>query len=157
MRDVDRLANDNPCLDGPVVKAMTNSTDGPMGVFEGRRYSIQRFSPADGKRMGLRINVAEFPACGRCEQVEAVAGDARGRFVFIWERLRWTSSSPRWDLLGQLFDREGVPVGKRWVVNGKVSNQPQFPTAAFASDGTLLVAWQRNGGPIVLRRFQVDG
>lgn len=157
LREVDRLANDNPCLDGPVVKAMTNSNEGPMGVFEGRRYSIQRFSHVDGKRMGLRINVAEFPPCGRCEQVEAVGGDASGRFVFVWERVRWTSAGYRWDLLGQLFSREGVPVGQRFPVSAKVSTQPQFPAAAFASDGTLLVTWQRNGGPIVLRRFLVAG
>lgn len=155
LREIDRLANDNPCLDGPVVKAMTSSSEGPMGVFEGRRYSIQRFSPIDGKRMGLRINVAEFPPCGRCEQVEAVAGDAQGRFVFIWERQRSTSSGQRWELTGQLFNREGVPVGKRFPVSGKASTRAQFPTAAFASDGTLLVAWQRDGGPIVLRRFQL--
>jgi hypothetical protein len=158
LREVDRLANDNPCVDGPVVKAMPNSGEGPLGVFEGRRYSIQRFSPVDGKRVGLRINVAEFPACGRCEEVEAVAGDTRGRFVFVWERVRYVASTGfRYELFGQLFGRDGQPSGERFKITHAPSSTPQRPAAALAADGTLLVTWQRSGEAILLRRFQLDG
>jgi hypothetical protein len=150
LRDVDRLANDNPCVDGPQVLAMPNSELGPLGIFVGRRYSVQRFSPTDGTRIGPRTNVADLPSCD-CERVRAVAGDGRGRFVFVWERL----SSSGYELFAELYGREGKRRVERFAVSVAPSTAPQHPAAALTSDGTLVVVW-RAGEGIVMRRFHFD-
>ncbi len=152
LREVDRLANDNPCVDGPQVLAMPNSNElGPLGIFVGRRYSIQRFSPTDGTRVGPRTNVAELPPCD-CERVRAVAGDGRGRFVFIWER----QDGGDYELFAELYGREGRLRVERFPVSAASSTAEEHPAAAFTSDGTLLVVWRREGEGILMRRFHLE-
>jgi len=155
LRDVDRLANDNPCVDGPQVLALQGSDyQGPLGIFVGRRYSIQRFSSADGERFGPRTNVAELPACGAtdCARVVAVAGDQRGRFVFVWERF----TNGHYELSGEFYGREGERRVESFPISTGSSTAPQHAAAAMTSDGTLVVTWRRSGTGIVVRRFRVD-
>jgi hypothetical protein len=155
LRAVDRLANDNPCVDGPQVLALPNSDGGPLGIFVGRRYSIQRFSPLDGTRIGPRTNVAEFPACpggSACERVKTVAGDRRGRFVFIWERFE----NGVYNLVAELYGREGVKRVERFPINSHASTTEERPTAALTSDGTLVVTWHREGEGVLMRRFRIE-
>jgi hypothetical protein len=155
--DVQRLANDNPCVDGPQVVGLLASDLGPLGIFVGRRYSVQRFSPLSGGRSGPRTDVAALPFCGRnaCERVAAVAGDARGRFVLVWEQMQ--ASGDQWDLFAQLYGREGKPRGERFRITPRSSSSqlaPQ-PSAALGADGTLLVVWRQDGRELLLRRFHL--
>ncbi|HEV8630928.1 MAG TPA: hypothetical protein VGV61_11465 [Thermoanaerobaculia bacterium] len=154
--DVDRLANNNPCVDGPMVLALPGSDLGPLGIFVGRRYSIQRFSPLDGQRVGPRTNVAELPFCGGgdCERVVAVAGDPRGRFVFVWERVRHLAQGDPFDLFAELYGREGLRRLDRFPINNIASGAPEHPAAALGADGALVVVWERAGG-LVMRKLQV--
>ena len=150
LRTVDRLANDNPCVDGPQVLAMPNSDLGPLGIFVGRRYSIQRFSRTDGTRVGPRTNIAELPPCSStCERAVAVAGDPRGRFVFIWERFE----NGVYNLYGELYGREGQKRTALFPISSLGSADSERPSAAFTSDGTLVVAWHRAGEGVLMRRF----
>jgi hypothetical protein len=153
MGDVERLANDNPCIDGPQVVALPGSSLGPLGIFVGRRYSIQRFSDLDGARVGPRTNVAELPGCTQsaCERVVAVAGDSRGRFVFIWERF----VNGHFELFAEQYGREGTLRAEEFDVSEAPSTSTEQPAAAFSSDGTLVVTWRREGEGIVMRRFQI--
>src|ERR1044072_3731848 len=155
LREVDRLANNNPCVDGPQVLAMPKSDQGPLGTFVGRRYSIQRSSPANGTRVGPRTNVSEFPACpggSACERVKAVAGDPRGRFVFIWERFE----NGVYNLVAELYSREGTRRVERFAVNAHASSTEEHPSAALNNDGTLIVTWQRAGEGVLMRRFKIE-
>ncbi|HXT19904.1 MAG TPA: hypothetical protein VN811_10160 [Thermoanaerobaculia bacterium] len=150
----DRLANDNPCVDGPQVLAMPNSDLGPLGIFVGRRYSIQRFSNADGTRVGPRTNVADLPSCAgsTCDRVLAVAGDRRGRFVFIWERFENNAYS----LYGELYGREGAKRVERFAISSYDSTEGEQPAAAFTSDGTLVVTWYRAAEGVLMRSFKIE-
>ena len=154
LRAVDRLANDNPCVDGPQVLAMPSSDVGPLGIFVGRRYSIQRFSRTDGTRIGPRTNVAELPSCAgsTCDRVKTVAGDPRGRFVFIWERFE----NGVYNLVAELYGREGAKRVERFPINTHASTTEERPAAAFTSDGTLIVTWHREGEGILMRRFRIE-
>ena len=156
LRSTDRLANDNPCVDGPQVLALQSSDLGPLGVFVGRRYSIQRFSQVDGTRVGPRTNVAEFPLCpggtNTCERVKTVAGDRRGRFVFIWERFE----NGVYNLVGELYGREGAKRVERFPINAHPSTGEERPAAALTSDGTLIVTWHRQGEGVLMRRFKIE-
>jgi hypothetical protein len=155
LRGVDRLANDNPCVDGPQVLAMPSSDFGPLGIFVGRRYSIQRFSRTDGTRIGPRTNVAEFPACPggtACERVKTVAGDPRGRFVFIWERFE----NGVYNLVAELYGREGAKRVERFPINAHPSATEERPAAALTSDGTLVVTWHREGEGVLMRQFRIQ-
>ena len=154
LSDVDRLANDNPCVDGPQVLALPGSDLGPLGIFVGRRYSIQRFSPADGSRVGPRTNIADLPPCtgSTCELARAVGGDARGRFVFIWERYE----SGSYSLYGELYGREGAKRVERFQITSHSSATEERPSAALTSDGTLVVSWFRDGEGVLMRRFRIE-
>jgi hypothetical protein len=154
LRNTDRLANDNPCVDGPQVLAMPNSDFGPLGIFVGRRYSIQRFSRTDGTRIGPRTNVAELPSCtgSTCDRVVAVAGDPRGRFVFVWEHYENNTYS----LSGELYGREGTRRVERFPITTHTSSESEQPAAAFTSDGTLVVTWFRAGEGVLMRRFRIE-
>jgi hypothetical protein len=98
--------------------------------------------------------VAELPGCDAtsCERVVAVASDARGRFVFVWER----SSPAGHELFGELYGREGQLRVERFPVSAAPASGEQHPTAALTSDGTLLVAWTRAGEGVVLRSFRLE-
>lgn len=150
----DRLANDNPCVDGPQVLALPGSDLGPLGIFVGRRYSIQRFSPADGTRVGPRTNIADLPPCtgATCELAKAVGGDARGRFVFIWERYE----NGAYSLFAELYGREGAKRVERFQITDHTSAAQEHPSAAFTSDGTLVVSWFRDGEGVLMRRFRIE-
>ncbi|HEV8241170.1 MAG TPA: hypothetical protein VGS57_17525 [Thermoanaerobaculia bacterium] len=153
LREVDRLANDNPCVDGPQVLALPNSDFGPLGIFVGRRYSIQRFSPADGTRVGPRTNVAEFPCTGsNCDRVKTVAGDRRGRFVFVWEH----HENGVYSLYGELYGREGTKRVERFTITAGSSASEERPSAALTNDGTLVVTWHRDGEGVLMRRFRIE-
>lgn len=154
LRATDRLANDNPCVDGPQVLALPNSDLGPLGIFVGRRYSIQRFSPANGTRVGPRTNIAELPACSssNCERARTVAGDSRGRFIFVWERFE----NGAYTLYGELYGREGAKRVERFAITSHSSSVEQHPSAAFTSDGTLVVTWFRGGEGVLMRRFRIE-
>lgn len=154
LSDVDRLANDNPCVDGPQVLALPGSDLGPLGIFVGRRYSIQRFSSADGSRVGPRTNIADLPACtgATCELAKAVGGDARGRFVFIWERYE----NGVYSIFGELYGREGAKRVERFQISEHTSAAQERPSAAFTSDGTLVVSWFREGEGVLMRRFRIE-
>jgi hypothetical protein len=154
----DRFANSDPCFDGPRVLALPGSRLGPLGVFVGARYSIQRFSPLDGGRVGPRTTVAELPSCDdvSCERVAAVAGDERGRFVLVWEHMQ--AAGERWDLFVELYDREGRRLSERFQVSSASSSRPQHPAAALTADGTLMVVWERDGRQgrtVVMRRLRL--
>jgi hypothetical protein len=153
--EVQRVANDNPCIDGPRVVALAGSELGPLGVFAGRRYSVQRFSPTSGERMGARTNVAELPPCSQawCERVATVAGDGRGRFVLVWERMQ--GNGDQYDLFAELYGREGRLRSARFAITDASSSAAQQPSAALGADGTLLVVWRRDGRQLVVRRFRV--
>ncbi len=90
----------------------------------------------------LRLN-SDLPPCDedRCEAVAAVAMDARGRFVVIWEVTERGTLS---NLFAQLFTPAGKPRTERIPVNATPSLGFEFPAVALANDGTVLVAWKRS-------------
>ena len=102
----------------------------------------------------------EFPVTGTANGTSvarglvAMASDASGRFAVVWTRFER-------ELDVQFFDVAGNPAGPPTVVadlDGAEENR--FPTATFAPDGRLWVAWAREevgSTRILVRSFGPDG
>jgi len=154
---VARFGNDDPCNGGPHVVGMTSAAAGPLGVFAGRRTSVQRFSPGTGVRVGPRINVAAIPACDSygCTFPQAVAGDSRGRFVLVAERGDLVGDGAiDFHLQATLYGRDARPRGAPLQIDAPapLATAATHPAAAFLEDGTLVVAWESAGG-VMMRRL----
>jgi hypothetical protein len=149
MGRVERFANDNPCVDGPHVVGLAAADTSVLGVFEGRRDSMQRFSATNGARLGRRTDFAAYPACddSDCERAELVAGDSRGRFVLVTELVREVPDGGRYDLFATLFGKDGRARSSHRAIDAHSAVEPEHPAAAFLADGTLVTIWERGQGP----------
>ena len=159
------------CAGGPAVAGVLSSYFGPLGVFAGDTVSIQRFSPISGERVAERTVVADLASCTAdfCERVATVAGDLRGRVVVVWETktLDATAARYHYDLVAQLYGREGRARSPRFRINGASSSGEQHPAAALTCEGGFYVAWRRSedaGSPalanspgLVYRSFVLSG
>lgn len=163
-RGVAHVSDSQGCDDeGPALLALPGSQYGPLGIYVGRRYTIQRYSSATGEALTERPTIAELPSCDTtsCERIAALAGDGRGRFVVIWE-----SQTPRTDdgtnhqLLAQLYGKDGRERSEKFIVTASPSDAAQNPAAALTANGTLVVTWKRTTGDaatsgLFLRAFRL--
>ena len=102
----------------------------PADVF-GQRYN------GSGRRIGPAFR-ANARAAGR--QGEAsVAMNGSGDFVVVWSSYGLSGSS---EVIGQQFDANGRRVGSEFRVNSGVAGDQGAPSAQFAGDGALVVAWR---------------
>ncbi|HEY6320440.1 MAG TPA: hypothetical protein VJA16_02650 [Thermoanaerobaculia bacterium] len=94
-----------------------------------------------------------------CRQSPAVATDAAGDFVVVWNSDE--ENGHLHGIFGQLYDSAGQPHGSQpFQVNTTTTYDDLAPAVAMAADGRFLVVWQSNGpgGWSVLgRAFQAGG
>jgi hypothetical protein len=72
--------------------------------------------------------------------VPAVAIDADGNFVVVWQSYRQDGS--RDGIFGRRFDGAGAPLGPEFQVNTYTTNRQRFPAVAMRSTGEFVVVWQ---------------
>ena len=72
----------------------------------------------------------------------AVAYDANGNFVVVWES-NLQDGSVR-GVYGQEYDSSGVPLGAEFQVNTHTSLEQDYPAVAAYGDRNFIVSWQSN-------------
>jgi len=107
----------------------------PADIF-GQRYA------SSGAPLGpeFRINTYTTSAQSRA----AVAADASGNFVVVWDSAGQDGSSS--GIFGQRFASSGAPVGPEFRVNTSTADLQFAPSVAADSAGNFVVAWTSSGG-----------
>jgi hypothetical protein len=95
----------------------------------------QRFDSA-GLRLGAAFRVNTFTTGNQF--AAAVASDANGNFVIVWESAQEVSGS---GAFGQRFDFAGVPLESEFHVNSYTTSDQRLPTVAFDANGRFVVTW----------------
>jgi hypothetical protein len=91
---------------------------------------------------------------------QAVAMDASGRFVVVWDGAGATDPA---GVFAQRYDATGAPLGGQFRVNSDTPGMDVFATPSLAMDanGNFVVAWQgppsASGDGIFARRFDASG
>jgi hypothetical protein len=91
----------------------------------------------------------------------AVAVDANGRFVVVWES--YYGDGDQYGVKGQLFAPDGSAIGGEFQVNTYTTGYQYNADVAFNSDGTFVVTWQSDSQDdgyayaIVARRYDNAG
>jgi hypothetical protein len=98
----------------------------------------QQFA-ALGVALGPAFQVSG-PSSAFCRQSPAVASDALGNFVVVWQSNEQAGGTN--GIYAQLYDSTGRLVGPQLHVNTTTAGNDQAPTVAMAADGRFLVAWQ---------------
>jgi large repetitive protein len=117
------------------------------GVF------VQRFD-ANGEPAGAETQVNVATAGD--QQLPAVAMDAVGNFVVVWQG----RDSDGEGILARRFDAAGNGLGSEFIVNAAVSDKQLAPALAMNAAGDWVVAWESpdaNGSGIFGQRFNAAG
>jgi hypothetical protein len=90
----------------------------------------------------------------------AVAIDAAGRFVVVWESFVQDAGSE--GIFGQRYDAAGTPVGGEFRVNTYTTSDQRSPAVAMDAAGRFVVVWESLGqdgssGGIFGQRYDVTG
>lgn len=111
--------------------------------------------------ISVGVSLAEFQVNTYTsnEQVSpAVATDAAGNFVVVWESL-YQDGDLR-GIYGQRFNSNGVRVGNEFLVNTTTSGNQKAPDVAMDASGNFVVIWQADDGSdegIYARRYDANG
>ena len=101
-----------------------------FGVF-GRRFAIS------GAPMGPEFRVNTYTSDD--QRAPAVAADAAGNFVVVWESLTQDGSS--FGVFGQRHASSGTPLGPEFRVNTFTTNSQVTPAVGADSLGNFVVVW----------------
>ncbi len=120
--------------DGDFVVVWTD-----YGGQDGDSYGVfaQRYDAA-GVAQGGEIQVNSFTSDR--QQDAAVAMDADGDFVVVWES--YGQDGSRNGVFAQLYDAAGVPQGAEFQVNGFITDDQADPAVAMDADGNFVVVWE---------------
>ncbi len=129
-----------------VVVWSSPSQDGDsFGVF-GQRYS------AFGAKAGAEFQVNTYTTGGQGSQ--ALATDAQGNFVVVWEG--YGEGSSHSDILAQRYDANGAPLGGEFRVNTTTTIAQRKAAIAMVPDGRFVVVWEESSG-VFGQRFDATG
>ncbi len=136
-----------------VVWESANAQDGSgLGIFG------QRYSPA-GAPIGAEFQVNTTTSSD--QRVPAVAVDAAGNFVVVWQSFDQDSAGTS-GIYGQRYTAAGATVGTEFLVNTNTAGDQSLPAIAMEDNGDFVVAFQSstidgNGLGVVFRRFTAAG
>jgi hypothetical protein len=131
------------------------ASDGQDGSYAG--VFGQRFA-SSGAPLGPEFPVNSYTTGP--EYLPAVATDASGSFVVVWQRVNTVTKTSA--IFGQRYSSSGSPLGSEFLVNGaQFANKAAI---AIDSSGNFVVAWTDCGYPfgcnpaeIIGRRFGSNG
>jgi hypothetical protein len=118
----------------------------------GRRYD------SGGNTLGGEFQVNTYTARGQGSP--AVASDATGDFVVVWES--FYQDGDRSGIFGQRYDSSGNPLGGEFQVNEYTTSSQGRPAVASDAAGNFIVTW-RGAGPnddtdsVFGQRYDRDG
>jgi len=79
-----------------------------------------------------------------------------GGFIVVWESYQ----SGNGDVMAQVFDASGMPVGNEFMVNTTNAGWQGWPDITALKDGTVMITWQGNNGganSVFTQRYSFDG
>jgi len=98
---------------------------------------IPRAAAAQGDPLGPQFRVNAYTTDS--QSVPAVASDAAGNFVVVWQSLYQDGSS--YGVFGQRYDNTGAPLGPEFRVNTFTTNFQGAPAVASDAAGNFVVVW----------------
>jgi hypothetical protein len=140
----------------------------PLGSFVVVWNSLGQDGSADGL-FGQRYGASGAPAGNEFrvntyttdeQLLPAVAMDATGRFVVVWEA--YAQDGDLLGVSGQRYDAAGLPVGGEFQVNTYTTSDQLRPTVAMDAVGNFVVVWASfsydgSGHNIVGQRYDDAG
>ena len=112
----------------------------------------QRFDSA-GNPLGGEFKVNTVTA--RDQDNPAVAVDANGNFVVVWESF-FGEYSTQDDIQAQRFDSAGNPLGSEFKVNTVTAGYQEYPAVAIDANGNFVVVYSAQGD-VQAQRFDSAG
>jgi hypothetical protein len=115
----------------------------------------QRFDP-NGQPLGEELQVNSFT--DGAQQEPAVAMNASGAFVVVWESQNVPQDANKTSICARLYDTSGSPVVAEFTINTEIA-ACRYPDAAMDDDGSFAIAWFKQNGinSIMLRAYWADG
>jgi len=96
---------------------------------------------ADGDVVGNELQVNSYTTDH--QRFPAVAMDASGNFVVVWEsKGSYGSDTSSYSIQGQRFNAAGAPVGNEFQVNSFTTLHQRYPEVAMDSAGDFVVVWE---------------
>ncbi len=124
-----------------VVVWQSNGSSG--GDTSGYSVQGQRYSAA-GAPQGAQFQVNSYTSGG--QDVPAIAADAGGNFVVVWESTGSSGGDTSLDSVqAQRYSAAGVPQGSQFQVNGYTTSSQRQPAVASDAAGSFVVVWSSNG------------
>jgi len=155
------VANEQICM-GIGIDSQGNFVATWLGYFSGssdlniyaRRYSSS-MAPLS---VAFRVNTYTAGV----QDGNAIAMNASGSFVIVWESQGQEASGNDYGIYGQRFDSSGIRVGGEFHVNSLTDGYQQNPTVGMAGDGSFTVAWQSSSSSLPMleiyaREFDPNG
>lgn len=129
----------------------------PSGVVGSFDVHARRFDAA-GNALGGEFRVNTTTPDGQLRP--AVAMDAAGNFVVVWQALGQDGSG--YAVVGQRYDAAGNALGGEFVVNNTAADNQWHATVAMNASGSFVVAWESfgqdgNDHGIFARRYDAGG
>ena len=107
----------------------TDTTDEDQQGVYARRYD------ASGLAQGAEFKVNTYT--GNSKQYPAVAADAAGHFVVVWE----DRDDPDRGIFGRRYAPSGMPVGEEFLINTYMTALMFGPSVAADAAGHFVAAW----------------
>ena len=111
----------------------SSGTDTADSSIQGRRFT------SAGSAIGDEFQVNTYTTGGQA--VPAVALDAQGNFVAVWQSETTGAADPDGSIQAQRFISDGSAIGGEFQVNTITSSDQAYPTVALDSVGNFLVTW----------------
>lgn len=108
------------------------------GDASARSIQGRWFDPTGAAGVEFQVNTTTLGE----QKSPAVATDAQGRSVVVWESDEDPTAATSFDIRARVFDVTGAPLGADFVVNTVVSQDQLYPAVAFSGDHGFLVVWQ---------------
>lgn len=121
------------------------------GDQPGKAYMLKLIEPVINE---FRVN----SYTSNNQQDPAIAIDANGNFVVVWESGNQDGDS--YGIYGQRFDLYGRRIGDEFLVNVTTSSGQSNPDVAMNASGDFVVVWDSADGGfenIYARRYTADG
>ena len=138
-----------PAGDYVVAWQQQSATTGGWDIFA-QQFQANGSAPPTAPTPAFQVST---PSSAFCRQSPAVASDAAGDFVIVWQS---NESGSTTDIFGQLYNGAGQPVGQRFQVNTPAAYDHQAPAVAMTGDERFLVVWQANG-EVFARAYAATG
>ncbi|MCP4662000.1 MAG: hypothetical protein GY856_41890, partial [bacterium] len=116
----------------------------PEGDLLGRRLKA---TPVGGE---LQVNTYTTNA----QETPAVAMDADGDFVVVWQSYGSSGADDNLSVQGQRYASDGTAVAAEFQVNTFITGAQWAPAVATAADGDFVVVWTSDESDIPEKRFE---